>query len=306
MSDPKAVGMLLSDWEQHKKKQSNERLDLVAQCHAWLVQHAVVREDGDLLVPTTQRVARFMAEEWAPRAESLPGATNTAWPTRDVVQRLADFADYQLRERGYDGHGWEELQRCRDTALAWLALPHREVVETPLDEASIEACARVVEGMCWPETELDAGRELLNSGFKTAAQALRFLYGESEETRTRFLQSAGLLPGRTHRTLARLKMFAEGLIAALPASYVALPACRDLAEMIGLTEADLNRAVCQEPECDRRATYTENRYCVTHRRCLMCDQPCNSAWRSPDREKACSPWGSCSSRRPDTERDSDE
>ena len=53
-----------------------------------------------------------------PGVELVP--ESRAWPPRDVVTRLADFANYMLVERDYDGHGWEELQRCRDEAHEWL------------------------------------------------------------------------------------------------------------------------------------------------------------------------------------------
>lgn len=59
-----------------------------------------------------------------------------------------------------------------------------------LDEATIETCARVVDGLRWPAEDLDPGRELLNSGFATAAQSIRFLSGEDDETRRRLLSDA--------------------------------------------------------------------------------------------------------------------
>lgn len=69
----------------------------------------------------------------------VPGGINTSWPARDVVQRPADFADNRLREHDYDGHGWEELQRCRDIAYAWLALP---------DDGPNPVCPRCSKSTC--------------------------------------------------------------------------------------------------------------------------------------------------------------
>lgn len=57
------------------------------------------------------------------RAEKLERLlrNDEAWPLRDVLARLADFAHERLTTHSYDGHGWEELQRAKDTARAILA-----------------------------------------------------------------------------------------------------------------------------------------------------------------------------------------
>jgi hypothetical protein len=44
-----------------------------------------------------------------------------SWPLRDVLSRLADFADDRLTRGDYDGHGHESLRVCVDRARAILA-----------------------------------------------------------------------------------------------------------------------------------------------------------------------------------------
>lgn len=43
-------------------------------------------------------------------------ASDRPWPLVDVLNKLADAADTLLRKHDYDGHGWEEVGRCRDEA----------------------------------------------------------------------------------------------------------------------------------------------------------------------------------------------
>lgn len=42
--------------------------------------------------------------------------TRSAWSDKDVINNLIKSADILLREKDYDGHGWEELQVCLDLA----------------------------------------------------------------------------------------------------------------------------------------------------------------------------------------------
>lgn len=69
-----------------------------------------------------QLVAAEAARDEANAALATCSASST-WPPRDVVARLADAADHLLRDHDCDTHGWEEMQRCRDEARAWLASP---------------------------------------------------------------------------------------------------------------------------------------------------------------------------------------
>lgn len=82
----------------------------------------------------------------------VPGGINTSWPAADVVRKLADFVDHHLREHDYDGHGWEELQRCRDTAYAWLAslkdLPV-ERTDPKCPRCGLESCAAAMDWNEW-------------------------------------------------------------------------------------------------------------------------------------------------------------
>ena len=51
---------------------------------------------------------------------------NHAWPTIDVLTKLADAADHLLGHRGCDTHGWEEYRaasiRAREIVAALAAL----------------------------------------------------------------------------------------------------------------------------------------------------------------------------------------
>lgn len=67
--------------------------------------------------------------------------------------------------------------------------------------------------------------------------------------------------------------------------------------------SEARNGLCQEPGCEKRATFTRRRYCSAHRRCLKCGEPCSGALvPGPDREKACKPWGTCNSLQEDIDR----
>lgn len=72
------------------------------------------------------------------------------------------------------------------------------------------------------------------------------------------------------------------------------PAPRKAGSLPGSASMSATTPVCQEPGCEEQATYTRERYCVMHRRCLKCGEPGNgNAVPAPHREKACKPWGTC-------------
>jgi hypothetical protein len=56
------------------------------------------------------------------KEEMLPGAIDSAWPARDVVQKLVDAADVLLNDKSYDGHGYEEIFAARAVAKEWLGV----------------------------------------------------------------------------------------------------------------------------------------------------------------------------------------
>ncbi len=64
---------------------------------------------------------RAAAESKQPSAPEAHQGMDTPWPLRDVLERLADFAHERLTVHDYDGNGWEELQRAKDTARVFLA-----------------------------------------------------------------------------------------------------------------------------------------------------------------------------------------
>lgn len=39
-------------------------------------------------------------------------AFNQPWPITEVLEKLADASDILLRDKDYDGHGWELIQSC--------------------------------------------------------------------------------------------------------------------------------------------------------------------------------------------------
>ena len=59
--------------------------------------------------------AKEVAESQLCRAKEACGF-KTPWPVMEVLERLASFATMMLRERNYDGHGWEQLQVAAQTA----------------------------------------------------------------------------------------------------------------------------------------------------------------------------------------------
>ncbi|HDY66653.1 MAG TPA: hypothetical protein ENH85_02555 [Candidatus Scalindua sp.] len=44
----------------------------------------------------------------------------SAWPPRDIVEKLTIAADVLLHKKDYDGHGWEGIEYCWRLAKEWL------------------------------------------------------------------------------------------------------------------------------------------------------------------------------------------
>ena len=61
----------------------------------------------------------------APCAPPVPEDAGHEWPLRDVLARLADFADDRLTRKDYDGHGHEALRICVSRARQLLAVRER-------------------------------------------------------------------------------------------------------------------------------------------------------------------------------------
>lgn len=51
---------------------------------------------------------------------NLPAKEDTAWTTRDAIDRICQFAEDSLKG-GYDGHGHEELKEAARVARQALA-----------------------------------------------------------------------------------------------------------------------------------------------------------------------------------------
>ena len=92
-----------------------------------------------------------------------PGSSRSNWPARDVVEKLALFADDRLRTHDYDGDGWEELQRCRDVAFAWLAQAI-VTIEVPGGPPHIAFAERDIELMRAAVAAYDAAKEAADAG----------------------------------------------------------------------------------------------------------------------------------------------
>lgn len=92
---------------------------------AWSRDAAPEWPDGEAVDALVESAARHLFTQGLEQGEDRSRAVVTAarvvvnqspWPLRDAVQRLVEFTTYMLDERGYDGHGWEELARARDEA----------------------------------------------------------------------------------------------------------------------------------------------------------------------------------------------
>ena len=56
-------------------------------------------------------------------ADRGPGGIATAWPARDVVDKLTEATSILLVDKDYDGHGWELIDTAMKVAQAWLREP---------------------------------------------------------------------------------------------------------------------------------------------------------------------------------------
>lgn len=74
--------------------------------------------------------------------ERGPGGIATAWPARDVVNKLAEASSILLVDKDYDGHGWELIDTALRVAQAWL----RNTQERP---ANATKCPKHPEDQRW-------------------------------------------------------------------------------------------------------------------------------------------------------------
>lgn len=75
-------------------------------------------------------------------APPVPEDAGHEWPLRDVLARLADFADDRLTRGDYDGHGHESLRTCVTRARELLAARARTVAPREPDNSKRVACNR--------------------------------------------------------------------------------------------------------------------------------------------------------------------
>jgi hypothetical protein len=61
------------------------------------------------------------ANSRAPRSGGARAGEDTAWPLRDVLEKLADAANHLLGEHDCDCHGHEEIAQARDAARRIMA-----------------------------------------------------------------------------------------------------------------------------------------------------------------------------------------
>jgi hypothetical protein len=66
-----------------------------------------------MVTSAVERIADLQSRELTDAEEN--------WPLRDVLSRLADFADDRLTRKDYDGHGHESLRICVDRARTILS-----------------------------------------------------------------------------------------------------------------------------------------------------------------------------------------
>ncbi len=67
----------------------------------------------------SQQLALYKESE-QPDVNNEMEIMKSAWPPRDIVEKLTIAADILLHKKDYDGHGWEEIEYCWRLAKEWL------------------------------------------------------------------------------------------------------------------------------------------------------------------------------------------
>lgn len=59
---------------------------------------------------------------WMPLPEKVSEIylLNSPWPSNDVIRKLCEATKILLHEKNYDGHGYEQIQKCLDVAEKYL------------------------------------------------------------------------------------------------------------------------------------------------------------------------------------------